>query len=159
MFQFLRGGPAAVGTHRLGNTSLLAGLRASELNVVEGFLHHRRYLQGEVIFDQDEEGQALYIVLSGRVLICRQGLAAQPIAELGTGEFFGELALLDDSPRSAQARAGEPTELAVLFRGDFERLMEAHAQLASRIAMQLARHLGKRLRRTVALLPNEALSQ
>jgi CRP/FNR family transcriptional regulator, cyclic AMP receptor protein len=159
MFQFLRGRPSAAGSLRLGKTSLLTGLKASELNVVEGFLHSRHYLPGEVIFDQDEEGQALYIVLSGRVLICRQGLAGQPIAELGVGEFFGELALLDDSPRSAQARAGENTELAVLFRGDFERLMESHAQLASRIAMQLARHLGKRLRNMVAMLPSEALSR
>ncbi|MBS1188971.1 MAG: cyclic nucleotide-binding protein [Rhodocyclaceae bacterium] len=159
MFEFMRGRPHATGSHRLGKTSLLAGLKGSELNIVEGFLHTRHYLPGEIVFDQDEDGQALYVVLSGRVLICRPGHADTPIAELGAGEFFGELALLDDSPRSAQARAGEPAELAVLFRGDFERLMESHAQIASRIAMQLARHIGQRLRNMVALVPHEVRSQ
>lgn len=156
MFGFMRGRSHATGTHSLGKAALFSGLRASELNIVEGFLHHRRYLPGEIVFDQDEEGQALYVILSGRVLICRSGHTDQPIADLGPGEFFGELALLDDSPRSAQARAGEQTELAVLFRGDFERLMESHAQLASRIAMQLARHLAQRLRNMVAQVPCEA---
>lgn len=155
MFEFMRGRPHGSGTHPLGKTFLLAELRSRELNIVEAFLHRRTYLPGEIVFDQGEEGQALYIVLSGRVSICRAGQADRPIAELGAGEFFGELALLDDSPRSAQARAGEATELAVLFRGDFERLMESHAQLASRIAMQLARYLGQRLRNMVATKPGE----
>lgn len=84
------------------------------------------------------------------MVICHPGAANRPIAELGAGDFFGELALLDDSPRSAQALAGEATEAAVLFRGDFERLMQSHAPIASQIAMQLARHLGQRLRAMVA---------
>lgn len=159
MFDFMRGRHDAVGTHRLGKTPLFAGLRAGELNIVEGFLHERHYLPDEVIFDQGEEGQALYVIVSGRVVICHPGQAGQPIAELRAGDFFGELALLDDSPRSAQARAGERTELAVLFRGDFERLMESHAKIASQIAMQLARHLGQRLRHMVAQVPHEAEAQ
>ena len=68
------------------------------------------------------------------------------IKHLGPLEFFGELGLLDDWPRSAQARAAAPCELAVLFRGDFERLMASHGRIASQIALQLARHLGVRLR-------------
>lgn len=155
MFEFMRGKHNAAGAHRLGKTSLFAGLRASELNIVEGFMHDRRYLPGEVVFDEGEEGQALYIIVSGRVLICHPGHADQPIAELDAGNFFGELALLDDSPRSAQARAGTGTELAVLFRGDFERLMESHAHIASQIAVQLARHLGQRLRNMVAQTTRE----
>ena len=76
-----------------------------------------------------------------------------PIAVLGPGHFFGELALLDNSPRSAQARVSENAEICVLFRGDFERLMESHAKIGSRIAMQLARHMGSRLRRMVSGAP------
>ena len=83
-------------------------------------------------------------------LICHPGQFDQPIAVLGPGHFFGELALLDKSPRSAQARVSENAEICVLFRGDFERLMESHVHIASRIAMQLARHMGQRLRRMVA---------
>lgn len=146
MLWFKRRHPNARPTHRLAQASLFAGLSERELNTLQSFMHERRFLPGEVIFDEGEDGQALYIVLGGQVLICRHGGRKQPIAELGAGEFFGELGLLDDWPRSAQAVAGQDTELAVLFRGDFERLMESHALIASRIAMQLARHLGQRLR-------------
>jgi len=130
--------------------SLFSTLSPRELKTVDGLLHERSYLKDEVIFDQGEEGQALYIIESGKVLICRQG---QPtggkIAELGEGRLFGELALLDNSPRAAQARASENCRLAVLFRADFLGLLETHAVIASKIALQLARHIGQRLRETV----------
>lgn len=136
--------------HPLAKSALLAGLSGSELSIVQSFMHERRYLPGEVIFDEGDEGQALYFVLAGRAVICHQGRMADPIAELNEGNFFGELALLDNWPRSAQARAVDDTDLAVLFRGDFERLMVSHAGIASKISMQLARHLGQRLRGMLA---------
>lgn len=157
MLGFMRGKNDTAGSHRLGKTPLLAGLRASELNIVEAFMHQRSYLPDEVVFDAGEEGQALYVILSGGVVICHPGKAGTPIARLGAGDFFGELALLDDSPRSAQARAAGNTELLALFRGDFERLMESHAKIASQIAMQLARHLGQRLRGMVVQQPANAI--
>ncbi len=126
--------------------SLFADLTRRELRVVDGFMHQRNYLQNEVIFDEGEQGEAFYIVLEGKVLICRQGQTANPIATLENGNFFGELALLDDAPRSAQARAAENCTLLVLFRGEFLGLMQSHGLIASKIAMQLARHLGARLR-------------
>ncbi|MBL8503910.1 MAG: cyclic nucleotide-binding domain-containing protein [Rhodocyclaceae bacterium] len=130
--------------------SLFSTLSPRELKTVDGLLHERNYLKDEVIFDQGEEGQALYIIESGKVLICRQGQAvAGRVAELGEGRLFGELALLDNSPRAAQARALENCSLAVLFRADFLGLLETHAVIASKIALQLARHIGQRLRETV----------
>ena len=91
---------------RLRHLSLFVNLTPGELQIVDGLLHERNYLEGEVIFDEGEEGQAIYIVAAGDVLICRQGQGeAGRMAQLGTGTFFGELALLDNSPRSAQARA------------------------------------------------------
>lgn len=130
--------------------SLFATLGPRELKVVDGLLHERSYLKDEVIFDEGEEGQALYIIMAGKVLICRQGQPeAGRIAELGAGTLFGELALLDDAPRAAQARAAENCTLAVFFRADFLNLLETHAVIASRISLQLARHIGRRLRETV----------
>ena len=130
----------------LNKMGLLADLTRREIRVVDGFMHERTYLREEVVFDEGEQGEALYLVLEGQVLICRQGQRDQPIATLGTGQFFGELALLDDAPRSAQARAADNCVLLVLFRGDFQGLMQSHGLIASKIAMQLARHLGARLR-------------
>ena len=130
----------------LKKMSLFADLKRRELRVVDGFMHQRNYLEGEVIFDEGEQGEAFYIVLEGKVLICRSGQAATPVATLESGNFFGELALLDDAPRSAQARAADNCTLLVLFRGEFLGLMQSHGLIASKIAMQLARHLGARLR-------------
>lgn len=150
MFGFLRS--ESTGTvFRIAENSLFAGLSASELKTVESLMHQRRYLAEEIVFDEGEEGQALYVIVSGTVLICRAEHVGAPLAELTKGSFFGELALLDNAPRSAQARAGTECELAVFFRGDFERLMDSHARIASRIALQLARNLSQRLRNTVEL--------
>ena len=68
------------------------------------------------------------------------------LIEIASGVVFGELALLDDEPRAAQARAAEDCVLASLSRGDFESLLDTHAVIASKIALQLARQLGRQLR-------------
>lgn len=143
---FERGREPTSFSHRMVQTDLFSTLSERELGIVEGFVHNRQYLAGEVVFDAGEEGQALYVIVSGKVAICLPGQHDKPLAELQTNDFFGELGLLDDWPRSAQARAVSTTELAVLFRGDFERLMESHARIAAKITMRLAHHLGQRLR-------------
>lgn len=130
----------------LKKMALFAELSRREVRVVDGFMHERSYLAREVVFDEGEQGEAFYVVLEGRVLICRQGQPDTPLAVLGPGSFFGELALLDDAPRSAQARAQDNCKLLVLFRGDFLGLMESHGLIASKIAVQLARHLAARVR-------------
>jgi len=125
---------------------LFSTLRPRELRVVDGLLHEREYLAGEVVFDEGEEGQALYVVLKGRVLICRQGDPVHGrIAEIPAGALFGELALLDGIPRTAQARALDHCIIAALARADFNGLLETHASTASKIALQLARDLGQKL--------------
>jgi CRP-like cAMP-binding protein len=129
---------------RLRALSLFVNLTPREMKVVDGLLHERQFLKDEVIFDEGDEGQAIYIIIDGRVLITRQDQGA--ITELGPGTFFGDLALLDDSVRSAQAKASEITTLAVFFRADFMDLLETHGLIASKISLQLARHLGRRLR-------------
>jgi len=126
---------------------LFATLKPRELRVIDDLLQERRYLKNEIIFDEGEEGQTLYIVLSGRVLICRQGdPGTGRIAEVPAGVLFGELALLDGAPRAAQARAAEDCVLASLSRADFKNLIETNAVIASKIAFQLAWELGQKLR-------------
>lgn len=131
---------------RLRSISLFQDLSVRELVIVDLLLHERRYLAGEVVFDAGEDGQGIYFTLDGRVGIFPPGHDDEPLAELGTNSFFGELALLDDSPRMAQARALDDSTLAVMFRGEFVGLLQTHALIASKISLQLARHLGQRLR-------------
>ena len=136
-------------TERLRALSLFVNLTPSEMKIVDNLLHERQFLKDEVIFDEGDEGQAIYIIIDGSVLICRQGQSVDGrIVELGPGTFFGELALLDDSVRSAQAKAVVNTTLAVFFRADFMGLLETHGLIASKVSLQLARHLGRRLLET-----------
>lgn len=135
---------------RLHALSLFADLSRRELAIVDALLHERDYLRDEIVFDEGEEGQAIYIVLAGSVLICRQGEPHSGLlATVHAGSFFGDIALLENLPRSAQARAAENSRLAVFFRDDFLGLMETHGVIASKISMQLARSIGRRLRDAV----------
>ena len=134
----------------LRSISLFSQIAAGELRAIRGLLHHRTYVKDEVIFDEGEEGQAVYFILKGKVLICRQGRPVDGvIAELGTGQCFGEMALLDNSPRMAQVRALEDCVLDLLFREDFLRLVQTHSHIASKLSLELARMMGDRLRQTV----------
>ena len=159
IFGFLKAPVLSPRLHRLKNAALFASLTPLELKIVDGLMHERRYLAGEIVFDEGEEGQALYLVMSGQVEIRRvHGPAPQVVAELSAGSVFGDLALLDDSPRNAQARALENCELAVFFRADFMGLMETDAVIGYKISLALARLSGQRLRDWMAGRPQvEAL--
>jgi CRP-like cAMP-binding protein len=146
MLGFLQRRPEHPRIARIRQIGLFATLRPKELRVIDGLLYERHYLKDEIVFDQGEVGQALYVVLSGRVLICRQTeTGIEPFAEIPAGSLFGELALLWGAPRVAQARAAEDCVLAALSRSDFETLIETHAAIATKIALQLARDLGQKL--------------
>lgn len=137
-------------TPRLGTLrqmALFSTLSRSELRVVDGLLHDRTFLKDEIVFDQGEEGQALHVVITGSVLICRQGEPETGrLTQIGPGGMFGELALLvDNAPRALQARAEEDCVLAALSRGDLESLLDTHAVIASKILLQFTRHLGRLL--------------
>jgi CRP-like cAMP-binding protein len=112
-------------------------------------MHERRYVADEVIFDEGEEGQGLFLVLSGRVKITLPAHIDTVLIELGPGAFFGEVALLDSSIRTAQARALEDSQIVALFRTEFYSLLDTHSAIASRISFQLAKVLAARLRQAV----------
>lgn len=132
---------------QLARISLFSQLSPGELGIVEGLLHQREYLADEVVFDEGEVGQAIYLVQEGEVVLCRQGEGeAGHITTVGAGAFFGDMALLDNLPRIAQARALKQTRLAAFFRDDFMSLMQTHARIASKISLQLAREMGRRIR-------------
>ena len=139
--------PVSPHLDRIRSLSLFTDLSPGELRLIEHLMHERAYLPREVIFDEGEEGHAIYIILEGEVSITRtrNGVVSE-VARLGAGDFFGELALLDGAPRSADARSVDNARLAVFFRDDFLELLDTHGRIASKIARQLARHIGGRMR-------------
>ncbi len=133
----------------LKNVVLFKDLSMRELGMVNSMMHERRYIADEVIFDEGEEGQGLFLVLTGRVKITLPAHVNQSLIELGPGAFFGEVALLDQSIRTAQARAIEDSQIVALFRAEFYTLLNTHSGIASRVSLQLAKVLAARLRQTV----------
>jgi CRP-like cAMP-binding protein len=108
--------------------------------LVRGGYPLRRFEPDERIFVQDDEGRSMYVVRSGKVAILAGGAVLETIGPDGT---FGEMALIDGSPRSATAIAREPTEVAVIDESAFLYLVERNPGFA----LDLLRRLAVRLRR------------
>ena len=154
VFSFLKAPALSPRLHRLKNSALFATLTPLELKIVDGLLHERVYLADEIIFDEGEEGHAIYMVVSGHVSVSRTvGGRVESIASLVPGAFFGDLALIDNSPRGAQARAADNCELAVFFRADFLALMNTDAVIGYKVSLALARHFAQYVRARYAGQP------
>jgi CRP-like cAMP-binding protein len=98
---------------------------------------------GEEIFAEGESGDALFLVIDGRVRVHRQD---RMIAELGERECFGEMALLDAAPRSATVTALAETNLLKITREDFEDIMTEKPEIAMGIIKVLTRRLRDAIR-------------
>jgi len=106
-------------------------------------LQRRRFRRHEIIFHQGDPGDSLHIVSSGAVKIVLPSLEGEEaiIATLRSGDFFGELALLDGAPRSATAVAVEPSETWTLSRELLRSLLEHDASLRDSLLAGVAREL------------------
>ena len=129
---------------------LFTELHKRELREIERLVHHREYKSGEVIFWEDEPGVGMYIVQHGEVGIYKDyaKAAQKELARLVSGDFFGEMALLEDDCRSATAVALDDTHLFGLFHPDLFDLFERKPQLGVKLLSTLASILAQRLRRT-----------
>ena len=122
---------------------LFRDLEPDDLTMLVGTVRARRFRKGEVIFHQGDPGDALHIILTGRVKISSpsdSGVEAI-LATLRPGEFFGSLALLDGEPRSATATAIEVTETLVLPRDRFRQLVSDVAAIRDHVFAELAHEL------------------
>lgn len=120
-------------------------LSARELATIEKTLHKRLYDAGEIIFNQGVPGAGMYIIIEGEVAIIHEE-TGQELARLGEREFFGELALLEEAPRSATAVARTKTIVLGFFQSDLFGINERNPRLGNKIILRLARIIGERLR-------------
>jgi CRP-like cAMP-binding protein len=119
-------------------------LSGNELAAIERILHHRKYRIDEVVFRQGEPGMGMYIIRSGKVVVMTEPEDVT-LSELGDGEFFGEVSLLCETPRSATVVAKAPTHLLGFFQSDLFSLIERNPRLGVKVVMRLAQFLGERL--------------
>lgn len=108
-------------------------------------MRERTYPKGSVILFEDDPGDALYLVASGQVKVVLIGEDGREVilSVLGEGAFFGEMALLDDEPRSAHVIAMEDSVVLALRREDFR----ARLRTSPEVAIALLKELSRRLRR------------
>ncbi len=139
----------------LAGTPLFAVLPPADLEELASASKIRLYQRGDVIFRKDDPGVTLFVIASGVVKISVSSAEGEEIilAILTAGQFFGEMALFDDLPRSADAEALETTELMSVLRDDLLNLLERRPRAA---IIQLLKVLGQRLRATDELLQDAA---
>jgi CRP/FNR family transcriptional regulator, cyclic AMP receptor protein len=124
-----------------------------QLKGVSDIMFERTYDADETIFEEGQPGAALFLILNGKIAIeIFRDTSTTRLAVLERGAFFGEMALLDDSPRSANARALEPTRTLALYPNDLNELTNRDAQTACQIYRSLAGMIGDRLRSTNELV-------
>lgn len=152
----------------LNQNKIFSTLTRRELKVVQDLVHERHYRAGETIFRQGEIGIGMYIISKGAVDISvielEEGSSNDNfnevlIAKLKKGDFFGELSLVEDNgKRTAHATASEDTILIGFFKPDLNVILQSHPTIGSKITMNLAEVVGRRLKSTtekISQLRNE----
>ncbi len=132
----------------LQKVHLFKGLRRNLLMKLLVDLVEKEYKPGEPIFAEGEIGKALYIVLDGSVAIAKKGKGDRAVlAELKTGSYFGELALIDQMPRYAAATAQEQTTLLIMYKSYFDDLIKGSPAISSRVLLNLVELLSAYVRK------------
>ncbi len=135
---------------QLSRVPLFKGLTPAALELISRVASEESHALGTKIFQHGDLGDKLYIIVDGRVRISRDipGMGEEALAVLGPGAVFGEMALLDDSPRSADARVHERCRLLTVSKDAFEDLLFLHKDLAYEVLWSVVRMLTQRLRET-----------
>ena len=119
----------------LQKVDFLYQLKVDELDKLMGSLKKRRFPTGAVIINQGDKGDAFFMISSGRVGVYDKD---KKVTARRAGEFFGESALVTDSPRSATVKAEEETEVYILYKDDFNKILMANPTIASAIKLAVA---------------------
>ncbi len=129
----------------LKSTPLFRSVPGEGLKRLSDFVHEKSALAGEIVFREGDFGDEMYLVRSGRVEI-HQELGESPalIERVEPGGYFGEIAIIDDLPRTATATAEVDTSLLVLHKNDFRTAVQDYPD----IAFEIFREFTRRLRRS-----------
>jgi CRP-like cAMP-binding protein len=124
----------------LGRVPLLAGLDARTTERIAKHGTRRSYAPGELIIRQGDPASALYIILSGRVVVEREiPGGCENLMEFGPHEFFGEVALIENAPRAVSVRALEATECILIVAWEFTALVRESPDVAEVLLKELIR--------------------
>lgn len=152
--------PQSMTVEAIRSVTLFASLHDSAAEELVTLLQSRAASSGTVLFRAGDQGDAMYLIQSGRVRIAVADDEGQQIvlAELAQGDFFGEMALIDGKQRSADAHVIADAELAVLSRENFLRFINTHPGVALEMlsaVFQRLRHTDRMLQQRVSRNVNE----
>ncbi len=135
---------------QLRKVELFSGLKPEALDLIAKVSSEETHALGTKLFQHGDAGDKLYLILEGKIRISRDvpGMGEEALAVLGPGEVFGEMALLDESPRSADARVHERCRLLTIPKDGFDDLLFLHKDLAYEVLWSIVRMLVNRLRET-----------
>jgi CRP/FNR family cyclic AMP-dependent transcriptional regulator len=135
---------SSVSTLLLRNVPLFAALQESQLALLTSAVSRRNFPRGTTVIAAGDTTDTLYVVISGRLKVMMSDDEGREVilSILGPNEYFGEMGLVDDSPRSASVVTIEPCELIMLSKRDFKKCLEDNFEMA----MTMMRGLVKRLR-------------
>lgn len=137
-------------TEQLRGVRFFEGLKPAALDLIAKVSIEEQHSSGTRLFSHGEAGDRLYLILDGKVRISREvpGMGEEALAVLGPGQVFGEMALLDESPRSADAIVHERCRLLAIPKDAFDDLLFLHKDLAYEVLQSFVRLLTARLRET-----------
>lgn len=121
----------------LAEVPLFAGLSRRHLGKIAGVASTKRFAAGGALVRKGERADAFYVILDGRVRVEVPGRGI----ELGSGDFFGEMALIDGEPRSASVVALSELYVLMILRSKFLKLLESEPKIALAILATLTRRL------------------
>ncbi len=122
----------------LSRVPIFENCTTAEIASIASVAQEHTYVPGQIIVTQGTPGQAFYLITNGRVAIERDGAV---LGAFATGDFFGDMSLLDSAPRSATIRAIEETRCLMLSSWDFKALLENTPSIAIRLLEVLSRRL------------------
>ena len=129
----------------LPKVEIFAGLSEEEQAALENSCVTRNYPRNTVVINENDFADSLYVIESGRVKVyCSDKNGKEYIMNtLGPGDYFGELALLDDDRRSASVRTLEKSTFTIMFKDEFHAIMERHPNIATTLIRNLTRRVRK----------------
>jgi CRP/FNR family transcriptional regulator, cyclic AMP receptor protein len=127
----------------LKNIALFSGLSEADMQAISKLAVTRSFPKNTLVICEGDSSNSLYVVLSGKVKVFLSDEEGKEVTlnMQGEGEYFGELAILDEAPRSASVMTVEDTKLAILSKAAFEKCMEQHPTIALTVMRGLARRL------------------
>ena len=131
----------------LKQLDVFCDLTFTEALEVNELLHERVYEKGEIIFQEGDIGQGIFVVVSGKVRVdASHEVMKGVLPEFGPGEMVGELTLFEEAPRLATAIAAERTVMVALLRAEFSSLLTRNTKIGVKILQRMCATLCQRVR-------------